>query len=79
MNNEIGLKVYRKLLYFYEKKIPVHFSLNNNRGWKNGNIKDLSEEKLTLVLEEFEEGHLPFLLEEINPDSIVEFKKREEK
>ena len=74
MNNELGNKVYRKLLYFFENKIPIHFSLYAG-GWKNGLILDLSEEKLTLVLKEFVEGELPFLCEDIILDSIKSFKK----
>ena len=64
MNNEQGLKVYRKLIYFKKNNLPIHFTLYSG-GWKNGYIIDLNEEKLTLVLEEFEEGMLPFVLEEI--------------
>ncbi len=75
MNNELGRKVYRKLSYFYEKKIPVHFSLISG-GWKNGEIIDLNENTLTLVLKEFVEGELPFLLENIDPNSIVKFKEK---
>lgn len=74
MNNEIGQQVYRKLLYYFEKKIPIHFSLISG-GWKNGNIIDLSETKLTLVLDEFVEGELPFLLEDINLNSIKPFRR----
>ncbi len=77
MNNEIGKQVYRKLLYFFENKISVHFSLYSG-GWKNGEILDLNEEKLTLVLKEFVEGELPFLLENIILESIKPFRKREE-
>ena len=78
MNNELGKQVYRKLSYFFENKIPIHFSLNSG-GWKNGIILDLSETKLTLVLKEFVEGELPFLLENINLDSIKPFREKEEK
>ena len=77
MNNELGTKVYRKLLYFFENKLPIHFDLCNG-GWKNGEILDLSEKKLTLVLREFKEGELPFLLEDINCDSIKLFREKED-
>ena len=77
MNNELGKKVYRKLSYFFENKIPVHFSLHSG-GWKNGLIVDLDEKKLTLILKEFVEGELPFLLEDIYIDSIKPFRKKEE-
>ena len=77
MNNELGKQVYRKLIYFYEKKILVHFSLNSG-GWKNGEIIDLDEEKLTLVLKENVEGELPFLLEDIKLDSIKQFREKGE-
>ena len=71
----LGKQVYRKLEYFYANKIPVHFCLVRS-GWKNGEIIDLSEKKLSLVLREFKEGVLPFLLEEIDVDTIVAFKEK---
>ena len=77
MKNELGTQAYRKLIYFFENKIPIHFSLNSG-GWKNGIIIDLNEKKLTLVLNEFVEGELPFLLEDIKLDSIKPFKEKEE-
>ena len=77
MNNELGQQVYRKLIYFFENKIAVHFSLNSG-GWKNGLVLDLNEEKLTLVLKEFVEGELPFLCEDLILDSIKQFKEKGE-
>ena len=75
MNNELGKQVYRKLIYFYENKISVHFSLISS-GWKYGKIIDLNEKKLTLILEENVEGKLPFLCEEIKINSIFKFKDK---
>jgi len=75
MNNEIGKQVYRKLIYFFKNKLPVHFSLYSG-GWKNGYLIDLNEKELTLVLKEFVEGELPFLLENIKLDSIVRYKEK---
>lgn len=77
MENELGKQVFRKLVYFNENKIPIHFSLISG-GWKNGEIINLNEDKLTLVLNEFVEGELPFLLENININSIVKFREKEE-
>ena len=77
MNNELGKQVYRKLTYFYENEILVHFSLNSG-GWKNGKIIDLNEKKLTLILKENVEGELPFLCEEIKINSISKFKEKGE-
>jgi hypothetical protein len=74
--NESGKQVYRKLLYFFTNKISVHFTLIKG-GWKNGEIIDLSEEKLTLVLKEFVEGSIPFLCEEIELGSIKEYRRKE--
>ena len=69
-----GIQVCRKLSYFYENQIPIHFCLLRG-GWKNGKIIDLSSEKLTLVLEEFKEGTLPFLLEDIDINTIQAFRE----
>ncbi len=77
MNNELGQQVYRKLSYFFENKIPVHFTLHSG-GWKNGLILDLNEKQLTLVLQEFVEGELSFLLENVIVDSIVKFREKRE-
>ena len=77
MNNELGKQVCRKLVYFYENKIPIHFILISG-GWKNGEILKLDEDKLTFVLKEFVEGELPFLCEEIDLNSINKFRKKGE-
>ena len=75
MKNELGKQAFRKLVYFQENKIPIHFSLISG-GWKNGKIINLNEDKLTLVLNEFVEGELHFLLENIEINSIVKFKEK---
>ena len=77
MTNEIGQKVYRKLLYFFENNLQVHFKDVENIFY-NGLILDLNEEKLTLVLRERVRGSIPILLEFINEDSICKFKEEGE-
>ncbi len=79
MINDKGLRNYRNFLYYFEKRIAVHFSLENEE-WHNGTVIDINEKKLTLVLMEFKKGELPFLLEDIKEDSIKPFiyKPREE-
>ena len=71
-----GYEAYRKLLYFYENKIRVHFKDFDNIFY-NGEIVDLNEEKLVMVFQERIKGVIPILLEFINPDSIVKFEERE--
>lgn len=78
MTKARGQEAYRKLILFYIQKIKVHFTTNNGNFY-NGTILDISESKLTLVLEEDEMGVVPFLLEEINPNSIKGFKPKEVK
>lgn len=73
--NEQGLECYRKLVYFYENKIKIHFTDLDNIFY-NGLILDLNEEKLTMVIDERIKGTMPILLEFVNPDSIKEFKER---
>ncbi|KKL91550.1 hypothetical protein LCGC14_1893610 [marine sediment metagenome] len=75
MTNETGQMNYRKLLYFFENKIKVHFK-DLDHIFYNGLILDLSETKLTMVLQERIRGNIPILLEFINPNSIQEFKDR---
>lgn len=74
MTNEIGQKNYRQLLYFFENKIKIHFKDFDNIFY-NGLILDLSEKKLTMVLQERIRGTIPILLEFIKPESITEFKE----
>ena len=77
MMNEKGQMVYRKLIYFFENKLKVHFT-DLDKIFYNGIILDLNEPKLTLVLNERIRGTIPILLECINPNSIEEFKEKEE-
>jgi len=74
MNNETGKQVFRKLSYYFENKIMVHFCLIRG-GWKNGEILDLNEKKLCMVLKERVEGDLPFILEDIDVNSIRPFRR----
>jgi len=78
MTNDKGHKIYRKLLYYFENKLPVHFKLELNNDFRNGYIIDLNEEKLTLVLNEFVMGSIPFLLEDIKEGSISEYQGKNE-
>ena len=76
--NEYGLRVYRKLLYFFNNGLAVHFTIYETGQFYNGTILDLNERKLTLVLKDFKLGEVPFLLEDINENSIVAFTTKEE-
>jgi len=64
--------IYRKLIYFFENKIKVHFK-DFNEIFYNGVILDLNEEKKSMVLAENVKGTMPILLESIKPNSIREF------
>ena len=74
MTNEIGQNNFRQLNYFFENKKKVHFK-DLDEIFYNGLIIDLDERKLTLVLDERVRGVVPFLLENIKPESIQEFKE----
>jgi len=74
MTNEIGQNVYRKLIYFYENKKKIHFK-DLDHIFYNGEILELNEKKLCMVLRERIRGVIPILLEFIKPDSIQEFKE----
>lgn len=74
MTNETGKRNYRKLFYYFDKGLKVHFKDLDNIFY-NGVILDLNENKLTLVLRERIKGVIPILLEHINPESIQEFKE----
>lgn len=73
--DKIAHDSYRKLLYFFENKIPIHFK-DFDDIFYNGLILDLNKEKLTMVLQERVKGTMPVLLEYINPDSIRQMEVR---
>lgn len=77
MTNEIGQENYRKLLYFFKNNIHVHFK-DLDKIFYNGLILDLNEQKLTLVLRERVRGTMPFLLENIDTNSIAALKEEKE-
>ena len=77
MINETGLKNYRKLIYFFENKLRIHFK-DLDEIFYNGLIIDLDEKKLCMVFKERIKGTIPILLEFIKPDSISEFKEEGE-
>ena len=77
MTNETGKMNYRNLLYYFENKIKIHFKDLDNIFY-NGLIIDLNEDKLTMVFHERVRGEIPFLLENINTNSIAKFKERDE-
>lgn len=70
MKNEVAQENYRKLIYFFENKIKVHFK-DLDEIFYNGEIIELNDEKLTMILRERIRGTMPILLEFVKPDSIV--------
>ena len=76
MTNEIGAINYRKLVYFYENKILVHFK-DLDDIFYNGLILNLNKEGHVLILKERVKGEIPITLEDIKSDSISKFIKLE--
>lgn len=74
MTNEIGQINFRKLSYFFENKLKIHFK-DLDDIFYNGLIVDLNEATLTLILQERVRGIIPIILEQIQSDSIQEFKE----
>ena len=77
MKEEIINENYRKLLYFFEKKLKVHFK-DSEEIFYNGLILKLDKEQSILILEERVRGIMPILLEKINGNTISQFKERTE-
>lgn len=73
-NDKLAHDSYRKLLWFFENKVEVHFK-DLDEIFYNGYIIDLNKKKLTMVLSERVRGTIPILLEFINSDSIEKFKE----
>lgn len=72
--DKIAQDSYRKLLYFFENKIRIHFK-DFDEIFYNGLIIDLNGEKKTMVFVEDVKGTMPILLEFVNPDSIREYRR----
>lgn len=77
MEHEYGQRVYRKLLYFFNNSIAIHFTLTETGAFFNGIIMDLNEDKLTMVINELKLGQIPFALEDLNEDSIAAYTIKE--
>ena len=77
MTNEIGDINYRKLIYFYENKILVHFK-DIDDIFYNGLILNLNREGHVLILKERVKGEIPITLENIKTDSICKFTETKE-
>lgn len=75
MTNDKAIRVYRRLVYYFESKTPVYFKVYDYKKqmilFRKGLILDLSESKLTCVLKENVLGEIPILLEEINENTIT--------
>lgn len=67
---------YRKLKYFSDNNISVHFK-DNFGVFYNGEIISLDEKNLLMIFKERIKGTMPILLENIKSNSIFQF--REEK
>lgn len=68
---------YRKLVYFFENKIKIHFK-DFDDIFYNGLILDLNQRKQTMVIQERIKGTMPILLEFVKPNSIREFTEVQE-
>ena len=77
INDKIAHDSYRKLLYFFENKIKIHFK-DFDEIFYNGYIIDLNDDKKTMVIDESVKGTMPILLEFINPESIRKFEDKGE-
>ena len=80
-DNDKALRIYRKLSYFFEHQQAIHFKVESGGDagyWRNGIILDLSKSKMTLVIKEFVMGERPYLLEELDEDSICAYTIRAE-
>lgn len=79
-DNDKALRNYRRLLYFYNKEIAVHIVIESGQDaglFRNGSILDLNLSKLTLVIKDFVLGEKPYLLEELEEESICAYTIRE--
>jgi hypothetical protein len=72
MIDETTQRIFRKLSWYFENKIPIH--VNSIFGFRNGMILDLSEKKMTVVIKDMKGCCTPLLLEDIYEDSISEYR-----
>lgn len=71
MINDKLKRIHTKLLYYFNKKIPVH--INSSFGYRNGMILDLN--KSLVVIEDKVKGETQVFLEEIYEDSISRYRE----
>jgi hypothetical protein len=71
MINDKVKRIYIKLLYYFEKKIPVH--INSGFGYRNGIIIDIT--KSILIIQDKIKGETQVFLEEIYEDSISRYRE----
>jgi hypothetical protein len=69
---------YKKLAYFFENNLPIHFCIVDSPSWKNGYIKTINPKNHSFILTEFREGEIHLLFEEIYLASIKVYKTKEE-
>ena len=75
-------KVYRTLEFFKTlgKKIHIKIISGSDRGlFRNGYVLDISEKKKCFVFKDDVMGERPYLFEEVDENSIVPFREREER
>jgi hypothetical protein len=72
MTNEYDDRIYRKLLYFYDNQLVIHFKLLSGE-FRNGLIRDLNREEGVMNIKEFKMGDISILFEDINGESIVQY------
>ena len=77
MTNEYDDRIYRKLLYFYENQLVIHFKLISGE-FRNGIIRNLNREEAVMNINEFKIGDISVLFEDINENSIEKYTTRVE-
>lgn len=75
---KIAHDAYRMLKYFYDNKILIHFK-DFDDIFFNGEIIQLDEVTLTMILKERVKGTILIKLEDVNPDTIIKFKDNAER
>jgi hypothetical protein len=66
--------VLQKLKVYFEREMPVHFSVISNNSIRNGIIKEFDEEGGFFIIDDYRDGEELLMFTEIYQDSISIYK-----
>jgi hypothetical protein len=69
--------VLQKLKVYFNRKLPVHFTVIGSNSIRNGTIKEFDEEGGFIIINDYRDGEELLMFTEIYQDSISIYKPKE--